>query len=305
MSSSIIFVSNQKSERRNNKINDFEIDIKPEIDARSGKKEIIVDEILYPNTISSIHPRNKEEFKFKFKLSVERFFKHKTSGFIYSNSKFTSEHDWIYIPYGHHSLKNLLVFINKYLCKVNCGVKKVMGQKCAISCNKNMFTYSTGTSDGHENNVYMEKLKNRHLEKDQFDLKIEITFSPELVHVLGIMDNVITFAFKHSNSTTPDILEYKGLYVIDPSYGLNFMSITCDQIVPVKMGFEFKERLLLCPFELPNEDIDKMTISFDPKNCVQLLRPGVVRSMHFVVEDLNGEKIYFNGGKIVLICSIV
>ena len=90
---------------------------------------------------------------------------------------------------------------------------------------------------------------------------------------------------------------------MDPSYGLNFMSITCDQIIPVKMGFEFKERLLLCPIELQNDG--RMTISFVPKNCVRLLRPGIIRSMHFVVEDLNGEKIYFNGGKIVLICSIV
>ena len=90
---------------------------------------------------------------------------------------------------------------------------------------------------------------------------------------------------------------------MDPSFGLNYMTITCDQIVPVKMGFEFKERLLLCPVELTSDD--KMTVSFIPKNCVRMLRPGIIRSMHFVVEDLNGEKIYFNGGKIVLICSIV
>ena len=63
--SSIIFSSNQISSRRINEINDFEIELSPPIDARSGKNSIIVEEILYPNTISTIHPRNKEEFQMK------------------------------------------------------------------------------------------------------------------------------------------------------------------------------------------------------------------------------------------------
>ena len=148
-----------------------------------------------------------------------------------------------------------------------------MGQKCVIVCSKNTSTYSTAPSsfDNYENNVYMEKTKNRLNDKDQYDLKIEISFSAGLVHVLGITDDVITFAFNHSNSTSSDILEYKGLYVMDPSYGLNFMSITCNQIVPVKMGFEFKERLLLCPIELSNDKNKNMMVSFVPKNCVRLL----------------------------------
>ena len=84
-------MSNQKSERRVNKVNDFEIDMKPKIGARSGKKEIVVEEIICPNTISTIHPRNKEEFKFKFKFSLKRFVKHKTTGFL--DLSFTSEHE--------------------------------------------------------------------------------------------------------------------------------------------------------------------------------------------------------------------
>ena len=177
MSSSIIFVSNQKSEKRINEINDFEIDIRPEIDAISGKKELIVEEIIYPKTISSIHPRNKEEFKFRMKFQVKRFVKHKTSGFKtsgFKTSEFKSEHDWIYIPYGHHKLEELLIFINKHFGKYNCAIKRVMGQKCVISCNKNIFTYSSALSsfDGYENNVYMQKVSNRHDGKDQFDLKI-------------------------------------------------------------------------------------------------------------------------------------
>ena len=93
---------------------------------------------------------------------------------------------------------------------------------------------------------------------------------------------------------------------MDPSYGLNFMCITCDQTIPVKMGFEFKERLAVCPVELPDPDNknNRKSISFVPKNCVRSLRAGVIRSMHFQVEDLNGDKLYFNSGKVMLICNI-
>ena len=260
------------------------------------------EEIIYPNTISTIHPRNKEEFKFKYTLSLKRFIHHKTTGFL--NASFKSEHDWIYIPYGHH---DLLIYINKYLCKMNCEIGQVMGQKCVIICNKNLSVYSSAKNsfDGYDNDIYMHKQSNRLNDKDQYDLKTEISFSSGLVHVLGFTDDTVTFEFNHSNSVSSDVLEYKGLYVMDPSYGLDFMSITCDQIVPVKMGFEFKERLLLCPIELSTDKKQNILISFVPKNCVRSLRPGIIRSMHFVVEDLNGEKIYFNSRKIILICSII
>ena len=75
--SSIVFVSNQLSSRRNDQTNDFEIDIVAEIDARSGNKQIVVEEILYPNTISTIHPWNKEDFKMKIVFTVEHFIKKK------------------------------------------------------------------------------------------------------------------------------------------------------------------------------------------------------------------------------------
>ena len=266
-------MSNQVSERRNNTTNDFEIDIKPEVDARSGKKEIVVEEIIYPNTISTIHPRNKDQFKFKFKLTIGRFVHHKSTGFM--TSTLTSEHDWVYIPYGHHNLKDLLIFINKYLKRGGCEIRRVMGQKCSITFNKNLCVYSAGKNsfDGYTSDRYMLKQSNRYENKDQYNVKFEIHFSSGLFHVLGLSDDIVLFELKNSNSVSSDILEYQGKYVMDPSYGLNFMSITCDQIIPVKMGFEFKERLVLCPVELPDntKNEQNMSVSFFPKNCVRPL----------------------------------
>ena len=302
----MIFVSSQISQRRNNKINDFEIDISPEIDARSGRKRIILEEIIYPKTLSTIHPRNEELFKFKYSISFGHFLHHKTNGFMNKTMNFDKT-NWIKIPHGHHSLKDLIKFMNKKLSVLGCEIALVMGSKCNIFFNKMFDVYSRASNsfDAYTNNTLMKKKSSRLNDRDQYDIKIDILFSKGLAHVLGFVDEIVTFDVKHSNDKTDVVLEYKGRYVVDPSFGLNFMCVTCDQIVPVQQGFEFKERLVLCPLQLSKRNNDEMSISYIPKNCIRTLRPGVIRSMHFRVEDLNGEKLYFNSGKIVLICSII
>ena len=305
--SSIIFASNQISQRRKNQINDFEIEINPPIDARAGDKKIIVQEIIYPNTLSSIHPRNTNLFKFKFSMTFGNFVYNKTSR-LFVDSSINMHHDWIHIPYGHHELDDLILFINKYLDLIGCEINRVMGQKCVITCGKTFHYYSTATFvfDGFTSNIKHKKSTNRLNDADQFDVKIELNFSQGLKHVLGLIDDDIVFEFKPSSSKSKDVMEYKGFYVMDPSYGLNFMCVTCDEIVPVKMGFEFKERLLVCPLKTSKLTSDNgMSISHYPKNCVREFRPGIIHSMHFQVKDMNDEKLYFNSGKIVIICFVI
>ena len=305
--SSIIFVSNQISERRKNQINDFEIDINPPIDARSGDKKIILEEIIYPNSLSSIHPRNTELFKFKFIAKFANFIYHKTNR-KFIDSSVEINHDWIYIPYGHHTLDDLIMFLNKYFDLIGCKVIRVMGQKCVITCSKIFHCYSVATSafDGFDSNVKLLKSENRTTtDIDQYKVKIELKFSTGLKHVLGFADDDVVFEFIPSSNKSDDLMEYKGFYVMDPSFGLNFMCVTCDKIVPMKMGYEFKERLVVCPIKLSKSTEDnEMSISFNPRNCVRELKSGIIRSMHFQVKDMNDEKLYFNSGKIVLMCHI-
>ena len=305
--SSIIFASNQISKRRINQINDFEIEINPPIDARAGDKKIIVEEIIYPSTLSSVHPRNRELFKFKFSMTFGNFVYNKTSR-LFVDSSLNMNHDWVYIPYGHHKLSDLIMFMNKHLDLIGCEINRVIGQKCVITCGKTFHYYSTATFvfDGFTSNKKYKKSTNRLNDADQFDVKIELNFSRGLKHVLGLVDSDIVFEFKPSSSKSNDVIEYEGLYVMDPSYGLNFMCVTCDEIVPVKMGYEFKERLIVCPVKLQHSNYDDgMSISHYPKNCVRQLRPGIIHSMHFQIKDMNDEKLYFNSGKIVIICFIV
>ena len=86
--STIIFARNQKSSRRVNQINNFEIELIPPIDARSGNRSIIVEEILYPNTISTVHPRNKEEFQMKVDIKIDKFMKKKNNTLVDANVVF-------------------------------------------------------------------------------------------------------------------------------------------------------------------------------------------------------------------------
>ena len=306
--SSIIFVSNQVSERRQNQTNDFEIDVNPPIDARSGDKKIVLEEIIYPNTLSSIHPRNKELFKFKFVITFGNFV-YDDSSDVFKNATLKFYHDWIHIPYGHHSLDDLIMFINKTMDLIGCKIERVMGKKCVITFSKMFEVYSVGKQsfDGYKSDVKLPKNKNRHFDKGQYNVKIDITFSKGLVHVLGFVEDVVTFEFKKSNLKSSELMEYAGQYVMDPSFGLNFMCVICDQIVPVKMGYEFKERLAVCPIKLfnPENKNNDLSISYVPKNCVRELRPEVIRSMHFQIKDMNYEKLYFNSGKVVLICDII
>ena len=305
--SSIIFVSNQISERRNNQVNDFEIDINPPIDARARDKKIILEEIIYPNTLSSIHPRNTDLFKFKYKAKFGNFIYNKTTR-TFLDGSVELNRDWIHIPYGHHKLDDLIMFLNKHFDLIGCKIIRVMGQKCTITCSKAFHCYSVATSafDGYDSDVKLCKGQNRSNDVDQYDVKIELKFSKGLKHVLGLKDDDVVFEFVSLSDESSDLMEYKGFYVMDPSFGLNFMCVTCDKIVPVKMGYEFKERLLVCPLRLSNsKEDDEMSMSYYPKNCVRELRPAMICSMHFEIKDMNDEKLYFNSGKIVLICFIV
>ena len=85
----------------------------PPIDAHSGRKEI-----LYPNTLSTIHPRNNEEFQMKIEMIATTFMKKKNNNIIDSVVKF--ELNEVQVPYGHHSLDDLITFLNKTLCLLIC-----------------------------------------------------------------------------------------------------------------------------------------------------------------------------------------
>ena len=70
------------------------------------------------------------------------------------------------------------------------------------------------------------------------------------------------------------------------------------------MGFEYKESLLICPLQLSGTNMKDNMISYVPKHCVRKLIPGMIHSIYFKIADLNDVKLYFNSGKIILICTI-
>ena len=303
--STIIFASNQKSSRTVNQINEFEIELIPPIDARSEHKEIIVEEILYPNTLSTVHPRNKEEFQMKIEMKVATFMKKKNNNIIDTSTIYFKLNE-VQVPYGHHSLKDLIIFLNKTLNLFNMSLSCVIGNKSVLTFHKAISYYSSAPNsfDGFDNNKYMKKSDLRVNNCDKYDMKVVVTLSSGLTRVLGFESNTIEFKIEESTTQSNEIEEYNGLYVMDPTYGLNFMNIICDKILPVQMGFEYKESLLICPLQLSDGNTKDNMISYIPKCCVRKLIPGMIHSIHFKVTDLSDLKLYFNSGKIILICTI-
>ena len=251
--STVIFASNQIISRRTNQINNFKIKLSPPIDARSGKNSIIVEEILHPNTISTIHPRNKEEFQMNIQMKIAKFMLKKDKTLVDSEVIFV--HEVVQVPYGHHTLSDLIIFFNKTLHLFNMSLACVMGNKCVLNFVKIMSYYSTTPSsfDGFDNNKYMKKSDSRESDCDKYKIEVPVTFSKGLTHVLGYENSKIEFKTNVSTNESKDFEESNRLYVMDPSYGLNFLNITCDKILPVQMGFVYKENLLVCPLQLPNE----------------------------------------------------
>ena len=68
--------SNQISDRRGNRTNDFEIDIHPPLDTRYGNYYITVNEFIYPQTISTIHARNRDDFSCLVILKFSNYMLH-------------------------------------------------------------------------------------------------------------------------------------------------------------------------------------------------------------------------------------
>lgn len=75
-------------------------------------------------------------------------------------------------------------------------------------------------------------------------------------HVLGLENNVVKFATTETVESS-DVISIDDNYVMDSSFGLNFLNINCDKIMPVQMGFVYKENLLVCPVELPDPEKKK------------------------------------------------
>ena len=140
-------------------------------------------------------------------------------------------HELVQVPYGHHSLRGLITFMNKTLCLFNVSLT------CVLNFVKIM-SYSTAPTvfDGFDNNKH-KKSDSRTNDIDKYKVVVAITFSNGLTHVLGLETSKIEFKTNVSTNKSEDYEEYKGLYVMNPSYGLDFLNISCDKIMPIQMGF--------------------------------------------------------------------
>ena len=96
----LLLSSNQISERRDNQTNDFEIDIQPPLDTCYGNYFIRVNEFMYPQTISTIHIRNRKDFSSLLSLKFSNYMLHTNGNYLDGEVEF--QMDEFLIPDGNY-----------------------------------------------------------------------------------------------------------------------------------------------------------------------------------------------------------
>ena len=235
--SKYIFGSNQISKRRINKMNNFEIELSPVIDARNAGKEIIVDEIIYLNSISSIHMRNLT----KIEISIEDFLR-KANGTKLKRS----------MKFSHEATYDLMNNLNKTLNKFNVNVNRTVGSKSHFIFSKRWNYDSTFTNLTSDPWTTTMNFRSNDGGSDKFKIKLNIEFGSLLSHTLGFDGNMLVFENK-LNEKSDDIMIFNSPYVVDPLFGLNFMIISCDKIQATQMGYVYKPILSIVPIQLDTE----------------------------------------------------
>ena len=185
--STFIFGSNQISLRRTNATNNFDIELSPPIDARNVNKHITVDKIIYPDSLSTVHPRNREKFYMKIEMEVYDYLQQSDGTDLKGSVKFT--HDVVYLPDGHHSIDELMFILNKTLNKFNVNINKTVGNKSRFLFSKRWIYKSTFENAG--GNKWLKQRSFKNVKKDNFKIKLLISFGNLLSHTLGLNNNEI------------------------------------------------------------------------------------------------------------------
>ena len=154
----LLLASNQISERTDNRTNDFEIDIQPPTDARYGNFFIRVNELMYPQTISTIYMRNREDFTCLFSLKISNFML-KADGSTYVDGVVGFMHEKVTFPDGNYTVDNLLGPLNRKFNFFGVYFEVSLGNCCMLKFKKELVFYSgsavlsTGkTIDGYDSN---------------------------------------------------------------------------------------------------------------------------------------------------------
>ena len=299
--STFIFGSNQISLRRKNATNNFDIDLSPPIDARNINKYIKVDEIIYPDSLSTIHPRNREKFQMKIEMEIYDYLQQTDRTNLKGSVKFT--HETTYLPDGHHSINELICILNKTLNKFNVNINKTVGNKSRFLFSKRWIYNSTFENTGGNTWLKERSFRNAN-KKDNFKIKLLISFGNLLSHTLGLDKDEIKFENK-TNTESSDIMTFVSPYVIDPLFGLNFIVINCDKIEAVQLGYVYKPILSIIPIKLnTNFENKSEVLRFSPNSNRRKLINGIIENIHFRVSDLNDNELFFNSGKFIINCTI-
>ena len=295
----LLLSSNQISDRRDNRTNDFEIDIQPPLDTHYGNYYIRVNKFMY-QMISMIHVLNREDFSCLPSLKFSNYMLHTNGNYL--DGKVEFQMDEFLIPNGNYSKLELFDYLNRKLYYFGIYFGETVG-KHFVQFEKDFEFFSGSkilagrkTIDGYSSSSFVKKLSSKNSSgHDKFGILYKLEFGPGLSHVLGFEKNVVEFTVKLGTSKT-------NLFGIVESEGLNFIFVDCEQVEPVQLGFTYRSNLLVCPIGVQG---GSGTVSYSPSGHERKLKSGVIDRIYITVNDINENRIFFNSGKVLLNCSMI
>ena len=262
----LLLASNQISDRRENRTNDFEIDIHPPFDIHYGNYFIVVNEFMYPQAILTIHTHNRDDFSCLASLKFLNYILHTDGTYLDGEVEFHMEK--FLVPDGNYSKTELLTYLNQKLYYFGIIFDETVRKYCFIRFEK-----------------YFE-----------FFLQSEVLSGGKTIDGHSSSSFRKIWTSKNSDGHDKFRLSYKF------NDGLSFIFVDCDKVEPVQLGFTYRSNLLICLICIEG---GMGTVSYSPKGHECKLKSGLNERIHVMVNDINHNRIFFNSGKVLLNCSIL
>ena len=184
---------------------------------------------MYPQTISTINARNRNDFSCLVTLKFSNYMLHNDGNYL--DGKVELQMDSFLVPDGNYSKSELLSYLNRKLYYFGIVFEETVGKCCLIRFEKyfEFFSGSKVLSGGKTIDGYTSPFKKKSSSKnssghDKFGIVYELEFGPGL----GFEKNVVTFEVKPGSSKSNYFGIVESEYLMDDSDGLSFIFVDHD-----------------------------------------------------------------------------
>ena len=301
-------ISNQINGLYSNSINDFKMGLNVPLDCHNGATFMKVNQIQYPQSVPNIDKDNTCWFSMELEFN----------NFLLDSSKRSIESMLVlsykkqFITHGIYEIDDLCDIINSHLDQFD--IRFFIGRNNIV-----YFDYSyyyeywceqkkgsgNKAMDGRSLNEFRLVSRSWSKKKKNTGIKITINLSPQLTYMFGFYDSTYIFEQKGDGTMSDGYAQIKKADTMcDKSDGQNFRYIICEEIEPIIFGKDLKKILFVAPINWSNQGSSDF-VDYTPPNHLRKMSPGFHRQLSIRVENIEGELIPFDFGKITLDVEIL